>query len=91
MITEDEFHSGFYDSSVNRVIIKNHVVYSCADDATVKAFSILDKKKKFEFSHAQNVGAVRDIVIGREGTPLQNRIITISMDPETSKETLNRK
>ena len=52
-------------------------MFSCSNDGKVRAFSIPDKKKKFEFSHESEVN---DIFIGREGTPLQKRLISICME-----------
>ena len=60
-----------------RVILKNDIVFSCSNDKKVKAWSVTSKKVKYEFAHGNTV---YDIVIGREGTPLANRIFTISWD-----------
>ena len=41
------------------------------------AWSLCEKKKQFEFTHKNGVN---DIVVGREGTPLAERIVSISWD-----------
>lgn len=43
-------------------------------NSKVQAWSIPTKKMKYEFAHGSEVGG---IVIGREGTPLENRIVSI--------------
>ena len=60
-----------------RVIIKNDMVYSCGCDYKVKAWTIENKQLKYEFAHGD---CVFDIVIGRDGTPLENRLVSISDD-----------
>ena len=58
-----------------RVIVKNDVVFSCSKDKLLKAWSITNKELKYEFD---NDGHIYDMFIGREGTPLANRIVSIS-------------
>ena len=53
------------------------MIYSCGADHRVKSWSIPNKELKYEFEHNDSVV---DIVIGREGTPLANKIISISFD-----------
>ena len=60
-----------------RVIIKNDMVHSGGFDYKVKAWSIPNKQLKYEFAHGD---VIYDIVIGREGTPLANLILSISWD-----------
>ena len=65
---------------MNRVIIKNDIlctVYSCGEDGKVKSWSILNKRLKYEFNHGNNV---EDIVIGRRGTPLAGRLLSINYE-----------
>ena len=51
------------------------MVYSHSLCPEVKAWSITSKRLKFEFVHGSRVN---DIVVGRVGTPLENRLISIS-------------
>ena len=60
-----------------RVLLKNDLVYSCGRDDKVKAWSTTNKELKYEFKHGHYV---YDMVIGRDGTPLANRIVSISLD-----------
>ena len=60
-----------------RVVIKNDTVYSSGLDKSVKAWSITNNHLKYEFTH--NV-FVFDFVIGRNGSPLNNKIVSISYD-----------
>ena len=53
------------------------MVYSCSTDCKVKAWSITNKQMKYEFAHQHYVC---DIVIGRAGTPLENRIVSVGAD-----------
>ena len=53
------------------------MVYSCGTDWKVKAWSIANSQLKYEFVHGS---WVYDIVIGRDGTPLENRLVSISDD-----------
>ena len=53
------------------------MVYSCGKDEKVKAWTIANKQLKYEFAHG---GWVYDIVIGHDGTPLENRLVSISTD-----------
>ena len=50
------------------------MVYFCGYDSQVKAWSISDKQLKYEINQRS---AVYDIVIGRKGTPLENRLVSI--------------
>ena len=43
----------------------------------MKSYSIPDKQLKYEIKHGSSV---YDIVIGREGTPLANKLLSISQD-----------
>ena len=52
-------------------------MYSCGYDSKIKVWSITDMNFKYELEHG---GCVFDIVIGREGTPLANRLVSISQD-----------
>ena len=49
------------------------MVYSCGY-SKVKAWSISNKQLKYEI---QDGGIVNDIVIGRKGTPLENRLVSV--------------
>ena len=61
-----------------RAFIKNEMILSCSlGDHKVKAWSTSNKNLKYEFMHSDEV---KDIVIGREGTPLENRLLSISSD-----------
>ena len=60
-----------------RVAIKNETIYSCSFDRKVKAWSILDNELKYEISQGNSI---YDFVIGHDGTPLNNRIVSISFD-----------
>ena len=61
-----------------RVIIKGDIVLSCSvDDDKVKAWSTSNKEMKYEFTHGNSV---YDIVIGREETPLEKRLLSISYE-----------
>ena len=60
-----------------RVIINNDMVYSCGTDSTVTAWKVANDQLTYEFAHG---GWVYDIVIGRDGTPLENRLVSISAD-----------
>ena len=51
------------------------MVYSGSIDSKIKAWSIPSATLKYEFAHNSDV---YDIVIGRKGTPLSNRILSIS-------------
>ena len=53
------------------------MVYSGSCDNKIKAWSIPSATLKYEVAHDSGV---YDIVIGREGTPLSNRILSISWD-----------
>ena len=66
-----------HGNHVCRVIIKQDLVFSCSRDNKVKAWSIPDKKLKYQVSCGNSV---IDMVIGREGTPLENRILAIGAD-----------
>ena len=59
---------------MSRVVLKNDIVYSCSLDSMVKAWSITNKKLKYEL---KNSSWVNDIVIGQEGTPLENRLVSL--------------
>ena len=64
-----------------RVTIKNDMVYSCSTDGKVKAWSITNLQKKYEYKYEYSCTQstkVFDIVIGRQGTPLENRIVALS-------------
>ena len=63
--------------SVARVFVNQSMVYSGSTDDKIKAWSIPSATLKYEVAHDNNVC---DIVIGREGTPLSNRILSISWD-----------
>ena len=60
-----------------RVIINEDMVYSCGEDRKVMAWTTANNQLKYDFNHDN---AVYDIVIGREGTPLAGRLLTISWD-----------
>ena len=60
-----------------RAYIQGDMVYTCGSNRKVKAWSISKKQVKYEFEHC---GWVHDIVIGREGTPLANRIVSTSYE-----------
>ena len=66
-----------HNEYVSRVIIRDDVVYSCGTMHKVKAWSIQTKQLKYEFSHN---GSVYDLVLGRHGTPLWNRAVSVSWD-----------
>ena len=53
------------------------MMYSCGCDCKVKAWSIANSQLKYEFAHGSYV---YDIVIGREGTPFENRLVSISAE-----------
>ena len=57
--------------------MRNDLVYSCGVDDKVKAWSIPNEELKYEIGHG---GCVNDIAVGFEGTPLANRLISISND-----------
>ena len=52
-------------------------MYSCGTDGTVKSWSSPNKQLMYEVMHGNDV---YDIVIGREGTPLENKLVSISWD-----------
>ena len=58
------------------------MVYSCGWDARVKAWSISNEQLKYEINH---VGQPSDIIVGRDGTPLENRIVSIGMQDEVCR------
>ena len=63
--------------SVTRVIINQSMVYSGSNDNKIKAWSIPSATLKYEVAHLHSI---YDVVIGREGTPLSDRILSISFD-----------
>ena len=71
------FQTYTHDNSINRVLIKNDSIYSSSIDGTIKAWSLDNQTTKYEINHD---GSVVDFVIGNEGGPLENRIVTISLD-----------
>ena len=84
-ITVSNFFSGGYKfdfyqeyenrrSLIYRVIIANDTVYFCADDFALESWSIPNKEFKYE---VRNIDYAYDIVIGREGTPLANKMVSI--------------
>ena len=58
-------------------MIENDLVYSCGVDDVVKSWTIPNRQLKYEIKHGNSV---YDIVIGREGTPLANKLLSISHD-----------
>ena len=60
-----------------RVIINNDMVYYCGTDCKVTAWKVANDHLTYEFAHGN---WVYDIVIGRDGTPLENRLVSISSD-----------
>ena len=58
-------------------MIKNDIVYSCGYNNKVKVFSISNNQVKYEVMHDNSVD---DFVIGREGTPLESRLVSVSRD-----------
>ena len=53
------------------------MVFSCGLDSRVKAWSIPNKKLKYEINHSDEV---YDIVIGQDGTQLENRIVSFDIN-----------
>ena len=66
-----------HESCVYRVIISNDTVYSCGRDRKLKVWSILNNQLLYEITFGNSV---YDLVIGREGTPLANRIVSLSRE-----------
>ena len=62
---------------MSRVIVVNNMVYSCGMDGKLKKWSILDKQLRYEFTHGNNV---YEMTVGREETPLYNRVVSVSSD-----------
>ena len=60
-----------------RVVIRKEIVFSCSLDSSVKSWTLSNKNLKYEFKHDYEI---YDMVIGREGTPLHNQILSISYD-----------
>ena len=59
---------------VTRVIVKDDMVYSRCERGSVKAWSIRSGDLIYEIEHESDV---EDIIIGRKGTPLENRLFTM--------------
>ena len=60
-------------SSVFRTIINNDLIFSCASDTKVICWKPSERKVKYFIQHDAQV---QDIIIGRKGTPLKNKIIS---------------
>ena len=57
------------------MVLKHDLIFSCSAGRMIKAWSVSNKRLKHELIHC---GSVYDIVLGREGTTLEDRMLSIS-------------